>query len=173
MLGGKDDPPARAFFRVEHVRQQQPARPRDVCARPLDQRGGARRQEWVGVDLPMRVGQRHPDLPTAVLEAEHLADPGQRRQFGGAVGPDVDHGADPAGVQGREPRVGVAAEADHLASARRLGQRPQWFVIDAPGKVLFLCNGRQRGKAVLEDDDVVVVGGYFGGRLTGPARGEW
>ena len=87
----------------------------EVLAGAPDQRVGARRQVRVGVDLPVRMGQGDADFLAPVLEAEHLPDPGQRRQLGGAVGPDVDDGADPVDAQGGEGGIRVAGEAHDLA----------------------------------------------------------
>jgi hypothetical protein len=61
--------------------------------------------------------QCHPDLDTAVLEAEDLFDVGQAGQGLGPVDEHVEHRAYPRGWQARERRVMVRGEADDLAPA--------------------------------------------------------
>ena len=79
--------------------------------------GGPRREVGVAVDLAVRMGQRHPDLLAAVLEAEHLLDAGHGHQVGGAVPPRLDDQAGVRRFQLRERCGVVAGKADHLAAA--------------------------------------------------------
>ena len=95
---------ARFAFAVEDVAEQVAARALPVRRRTGEQLRGARRDERVAVDLPVRVLQRDPDLLPAVLEREHLLDAGQRGQRGGAVGPRLDHRAHPRHRQRPERR---------------------------------------------------------------------
>ncbi len=74
MLRLAHNPHLGAAFLGEHVGEQVPPGPLPVAARGVEHPPGTRRDERVGVDLPVRVGQRDPDLPTAVLEAEDLLD---------------------------------------------------------------------------------------------------
>ena len=122
---GEDHARAVAALGLQDVGAEQPAGAVVVRAGLRQQLAGARRDVRVGVDLPVRVVQGHPDLLAAVLEAEdllHLVDRGQRS---GAVRPRVDDGACPGGAERGERRAVVAGEADDLAPAvgRALGQQ--------------------------------------------------
>ena len=70
-------------FRLEDAREQVG---RGAVDR-LEQPRRAGRDVRVGVDLPVRVVQRHADRLAAVLEREDLLDAGEGGQGGGAVGP--------------------------------------------------------------------------------------
>ncbi len=99
---------------------------------------GARGDERVAVDLPVRVAEGDADLGAPVLEAEDLGDLVEGGEGGRAVGPG---GEDQRGLllgEVGEGRVVVGGEADDLAAAGVAGQG---------------------GEAVLEDRDVVVVVG--------------
>ena len=116
----------------------------------LDPRG----DERIGVDLPVRVRQGHPDLLAVVLEAEDLLDAVGRRQLGGPLGPDVDDQARALRTElGEDPLV-VVGETDHLAPAearakfRHRGSR-------RVRRHVPVDTGGQRREAVLEDDDLV------------------
>ena len=78
--------------------------------------GGSRREVGIAVDLTVRMGQRHPDLLAAVLEAEHLLDAGRGHQVGGAVPPRLDDQAGVRRFQLRKGRGVLAGKADHFAA---------------------------------------------------------
>ena len=148
-----------------------------VAAGPLPVAGargqhavGPRGDVRVGIDLPVRMRERHPDLGAPVLEAVDLLDAGEAGQPGGAVHPGRhdDRGL----VRGQVGERGVVprAEADDLAPAagRTAGQEAVAVagVARVPGGVACVP-GSERGKAVLEDRDRVV-----GGRDLGAAFGR-
>ena len=96
-----------------------------MLARLLQHGGGPRRQIGIAVDLTVRMGQRHPDLLAAVLEAEHLLDARCGHQVGGAMPPRLDDQPRMRRFQLRERPGVVAGKADHLAAAvPRRGHEP-------------------------------------------------
>ena len=77
------------------------------------------RDEWVRVDLPVRVVQRDADLLAAVFERQ---DVGHARRCGkrlDARQPGIRDRPQAVVVEAGEGRVVVAAEADDLATASR------------------------------------------------------
>ena len=129
-----------------------------------------RRHERVGVDLPVRVGERHPDLLAVVLEDEDLLDAVDAGELRGPLGPDVDDQAGAGGTQLGEVAVVVAGEDDDLAAAEpgaQLGQRRT----GGARRHVLLDAGGQRREAVLEGDDLVVGVRDLGGP-TGPGRAQ-
>ena len=133
------------------------------CEQALRARGDVR----VGVDLPVRVGERDADRLAAVLEREHLLDAGQRRQRGRCGRPT------PRSPCGRGSRVRVPNEPacsglKHTTSQRptdvrvrpRPGasrsSRPRGGSIAGRGVAVRLGESRaERRRLVLEDGDVV------------------
>jgi hypothetical protein len=105
-LPGEYHPRAGSALGGQQVGQQVAAGPlpvrRGLGEHPL----GPRRHERVGVDLPVRVVQRDPDLLAAVLEAEHLAHAGQPGQLLGPLCPRLDHRAHPRRAARRTTRCG-------------------------------------------------------------------
>ena len=147
----------------EDLAHQGPARGGQVRAGAGGQPGGMRSRIGIGVDLPVRVVQGHPDLLPTVLEGEDVADPDHCRERLGALGPGLHHGARPFEGQGREGALVLGGENHHLAPPHGRGR-------DTPqGPLLRVLRVRQHpqlrtqgGKAVLEDDDVEVLGGDLG-----------
>ncbi len=142
--------------------------------------GRARRDVGVGVDLPVRVGERDADRLAAVLEREDLLDAGQRRQCGGAVGPGLDDRARP-GRGERAERAGVlGAEAHDLAPPDARARAAQPGGDEVVEVARCVCTGRciavgdgecraERRRLVLEDGHVVARRdlGRVGRRLRG------
>jgi hypothetical protein len=130
----QDDPgaPAAGQLGGEHVVVQVPAGAREVLGAALDDPAQLRRQVREGVDLPVRVAERHADLRAGVLEHVHLLHAGQRGQGRGAVGPRRQDQQHPFLIQRGERRVVVRGEGDDLAAAaaaaQPLRQRPGQLV---------------------------------------------
>ena len=101
-----------------------------------------RRDERIGVDLPVRMVQRDADLDAAVLEREDVLDVVARAELAVPVGPDLDHQLDvperqraERGIAGRcvntttsqAPCAGARRHdrlrADRAAGAVRVGNR--------------------------------------------------
>src|SRR5690606_35778583 len=81
-----------------------------------ERRCRAWRDEGVGVDLAVRMPERHPDRLAAVLEGENLGDAGQRRELARAMRPGLDDGTDAAHALGAERAGRLGAEAHDLAA---------------------------------------------------------
>ena len=74
MLAAEDDAGSGGTLAVQDVAQEIATGALAMGPSLAQQRFGARCDIGVGVDLPVRVVQGHPDLLPAVLEAEHLLD---------------------------------------------------------------------------------------------------
>jgi hypothetical protein len=98
-LGVPQHDAAAGQFGREHVVVQVAAGAREVRLASLDHPAHLGRQVREGVDLPVRVAQRHADLRAGVLEHVHLLDAGQREQVRGAVGPRLEDQPHPVGAQ--------------------------------------------------------------------------
>jgi hypothetical protein len=120
-----------------------------------------RRQVRVGVDLPVRVREGHPDLLSVVLEAEDVLDPGDRAQRLGPLRPDVDHQPCASGPQLGEDPVVVAGEDHDLAPAEP-GAQSSRAATGHRRPDVAVDRGGQRREPVLEDDDLVVGLGDLG-----------
>ena len=104
------------LLEAEDVLEQRAA----VTLDRADQLGRARRDVRVGVDLSVRVVQRHADRFAAVLERKDLLDAGQRGQRGRPVRPGFHDRAHPGQGQAcRGSRV-LRGEAHHFAPAHGL-----------------------------------------------------
>ena len=141
MLAVEDDPGAGLALAVQDVLQQVAPGALAVLGGPGDQLPGARGDERVGVDLAVRVAERDSYLLAAVLEHVDVLDVGQPAQLPGPVAPDLDQIADVVDGLLSQRRVVVGRVADDLGAALVAGVG---------------------GKAVLEDDDVVVGLGDLG-----------
>jgi hypothetical protein len=87
---------------------------------------GRRRDVGVGVDLPVRMGDRGADLRSTVLEDEHVVDVGPGSERLGPLGPEVDD-APGAGVA-EAPELGVVLGVCTAPSrsARRASTATGW-----------------------------------------------
>ena len=169
VLVGRDHPRAAALG-LDGLGEQVPAGGLPVPGHRGEHLLGPRGDERVGVDLPVRVGQRHPDLLAVVLEREDLLDPLDPRQLRRPLGPHVDDEAGALGAELGEHAVVLAGEADDLAPAEPGAQLRQRRPRCARRHVLR-DRGGQRREAVLEDDDLV-VGLRDLGLPAGPGRAQ-
>jgi hypothetical protein len=127
-----------------------------------------RRDERIGVDLAVRVRQRHADLAALVLEDEDVADELLRPELAVPVRPNVDQVLDATLRQRRERRIGVGRVDHDLANALRGCDRRQ-------RRGFHRGRGRrapQRREFVLEHHDVEVGRRDLGGEAAGPGRGR-
>ena len=90
--------------------------------------GRHRRDEREGVDLPVRVVDRGAGVSAPILEQQHVRDRGPLEERRGALGPQVDDGADRVDPEGRQRRRMVGGVEDDLGGAPR---RPP---VDAAGR---------------------------------------
>ena len=155
VLAGQDDP-VPGLLAGQDVGEQ---------GRPVGVEGGdhalaARCDVGVGVDLAVRVVQGDADRLAAVLEREHLLDPGQLRERVGALRPGFDHGAGTGDREAAERALGGRAETDDLAAADRgadAAQADRGQVVETGGGVGIAQQRSERGRLVLEHGHVVVA----------------
>ena len=143
------------LLEAEDVLEQRAA----VAFDRADQLGRARRDVRVGVDLSVRVVQRHADRFAAVLERKDLLDAGQRRQRGRPVRPGFHHCAHPGQGQARQGAGVLRGEAHHFAPAHGLPAAPQPHPRRGRPGLPARAGPRQVGPEgrglVFEDGDVV------------------
>src|SRR6202022_4756396 len=84
---------------------------------PAQFRRRHRRDERIGVDLPVRVMERHADLLATVLEDEDVLDATASGEVPVAIGPDLGKALEPFGRQARERSVVLAGVDHYLAEA--------------------------------------------------------
>ena len=116
---GRDDTPPVGQLLGEQVATEARAGPLPCAVAALQQPRDSWRNEWIRVDLPVRVVQRDADLFAAIFERQDVGHARRRRQAPRCATTRRPRPSAAGVVEACEPRVVVAAEADDLAPASR------------------------------------------------------
>jgi hypothetical protein len=110
------------------------------------------RYEWIGINLAVRMMERHANFDAAILEGKHILNLVARSERCVPIGPDVHQELEVRQRQQAERCRGILREHHHFAdpAARRGGHAERWRRVG--------CQG-ERWKHVLENGDVPRTGG--------------